>query len=108
MRQLLIAVPLCLLASASHADGCAKERDLNAAEAAWVKQKLAAAQAAFPAAPSGWLRYQVDPGLQPPGRNDPLPGGLCDDYGSVPLAFSAHATYTPQDSALVKDLAWQR
>ena len=60
MRPLLIAVPLCLLAGAAHADGCAKERDLNAAELAWVKQKIAAAEAAFPPAPAGWTRYQVD------------------------------------------------
>jgi len=108
MRPLLIAVPLCLLASAAYADGCAKERDLNATEMAWVKQKIAAAEAVYPPAPAGWARYQVDAGLQPRVHADPLPGGLCDDYGSVPLMFSAHATYTPADSALIKDLAWQR
>ena len=101
----LFLIPL----SFAHADGCGKERKLNGAENGFIADRVAAAKAAFPAPPAGWVVYAPEVGVQSRvGTQDFPPNTVCDDFAPRPLSFFVHATYTPKDSALMRDLANQR
>ncbi|HVT36506.1 MAG TPA: hypothetical protein VHE37_13040 [Nevskiaceae bacterium] len=104
-----LLIALGAVTANAYADGCGKERALNAAEQKFVADHLAAARAAFPAPPAGWARYEPDAGLRARVAQDlPPPTTVCEQWGPRPLSLSAHATYTPADSALMRDLQKQR
>jgi hypothetical protein len=108
LRTRVIALTFALAPGLSQADGCARDRALDDGEKNFVRTRTAAAQAAFPAAPAGWVRYQPGPGLESRIRGGFQAESICEDFEPRPLRWTTHATYTPKDSALMQDLERQR